>query len=62
VTAFVQRQDGRVLVVKRSDKVSTYQGMWGGVSGGVEADDTSLIDRAYAEVRLPLDTELTSVK
>lgn len=50
VTAFVQRHDGRVLVVKRSDKVSTYQGMWGGVSGGVEPTDTSLVDRAYDEI------------
>jgi hypothetical protein len=118
VTAFVQRRDGRVLVVKRSDKarrararcpgehrpsaacesqraqstgppnagrrqrqdaaahtpacnrlvfavdaplcnpkhpfrqVSTYQGMWGGVSGGVEPADTSLLDRAHEEVRM----------
>lgn len=51
VTAFVQRGDGRVLVVRRSSQVSTYQGMWGGVSGGVEASDTSLADRAFAEVR-----------
>lgn len=51
VTAFVRRADGRVLVVRRSDRVGTYQGLWGGVSGGVEPDDTSLADRALAEVR-----------
>ncbi|KAI8467982.1 MAG: hypothetical protein J3K34DRAFT_471205 [Monoraphidium minutum] len=50
VTAFVQRQDGRVLVVRRSDQVNTYQGRWGGVSGGVESDDTSLVARAYEEI------------
>lgn len=51
VTALLQRADGRVLVVQRSGAVGTYQGMWGGVSGGVEAGDTSLVERAYAEVR-----------
>ena len=34
-----------------TSQVSTYQGMWGGVSGGVEPSDTSLVDRAYEEVR-----------
>ncbi|GBF95237.1 hypothetical protein Rsub_07952 [Raphidocelis subcapitata] len=50
VTAFVQRDDGRVLLVRRSDRVSTYRGMWGGVSGGVEAGDASLPDRAFQEI------------
>eukprot|EP00877_Chromochloris_zofingiensis_P001022 jgi/Chrzof1/10920/Cz05g17080.t1 len=48
-TAFVQGKDGRVLVVRRSDKVHTYPGMWGGVSGGVEGGE-SLMDRAVTEI------------
>jgi 8-oxo-dGTP pyrophosphatase MutT (NUDIX family) len=51
VTAFIKRaSDSRVLVVKRSDAVSTYPGMWGGISGGLEAGDASLIDRALCEI------------
>ncbi len=35
VTAFVYRR-GRVLLLQRSEQVSTYQGKWAGVSGYVE--------------------------
>lgn len=38
VTAVVQKADGQVLLVRRSQQVGTYQGMWGGVSGYVEAE------------------------
>lgn len=49
VTAFVQRpSDQSVLVVHRSEKVRTYQLQWGGVSGGVEGDE-SLAWRAQQE-------------
>lgn len=39
----------------QSAQVSTYQGMWGGVSGGVEPEDTSLVDRAFEEVGCHLE-------
>jgi len=29
-------KDKKILILKRSDKVSTYKGMWGGVAGYVE--------------------------
>lgn len=35
VTAFLLR-DERVLVLRRSSRVSTYQGRWAGVSGAVD--------------------------
>lgn len=51
-TAFVQRpDDGRVLLVQRSERVSTYQFQWGGVSGGIELSDASPVARALIEVR-----------
>lgn len=54
VTAFIQRPtDGSVLVVLRSDQVSTYQRMWGAISGGIEGADESPRFRCEQEVSLP---------
>lgn len=36
VTCFLQRADGRVLLVRRSGRVGTYRGRWGGVAGYLE--------------------------
>jgi predicted aconitase with swiveling domain/8-oxo-dGTP pyrophosphatase MutT (NUDIX family) len=36
VTAFLQREDGRVLLLKRSQKVGSFRGRWAGVSGYLE--------------------------
>ncbi|GAB4819902.1 hypothetical protein N2152v2_006948 [Parachlorella kessleri] len=50
VTALVQKpEDGSILLVKRSQKVSTYQDQWGGVSGGIEGHE-SPIHRCLQEV------------
>lgn len=49
VTAFVRNEEGNVLLVQRSPQVSTYQGFWGGISGGVEGDE-SLLGRALQEI------------
>lgn len=50
VTGFVQRpSDGSILVLQRSDKISTYPLKWGGVSGVVEGSE-SLVERAFQEV------------
>ncbi|MEF8756626.1 MAG: initiation factor 2B [Halobacteriales archaeon] len=37
VTAFL-RNGGRILLLRRSDAVGTYEGQWGGVSGYAEGD------------------------
>ena len=29
-------KDSKLLILKRSDKVSTYKGLWGGVAGYIE--------------------------
>ncbi|KAL4450707.1 hypothetical protein ABPG77_001063 [Micractinium sp. CCAP 211/92] len=49
-TAFVQRPDGAVLLVKRSGRVGTYQHQWGAISGGLEEGDESAASRAQQEV------------
>ncbi|MEO7000994.1 MAG: NUDIX pyrophosphatase [Ktedonobacterales bacterium] len=53
VTCFLLRQDrGRaeVLLVRRSQRVRTYRGAWGGVSGYVEPGVEPL-EQAYTELR-----------
>lgn len=52
VTAFLLRRDrGRdeILLVQRSQRVRTYRGAWGGVSGYVEPGVTPL-EQAYTEL------------
>ncbi|MGC9553832.1 MAG: NUDIX domain-containing protein [Thermoplasmatota archaeon] len=48
VTCILLHQ-GRLLLLKRSDRVSTYRGLWAGVSGYVEEGDDPL-ERAYIEI------------
>jgi translation initiation factor 2B subunit (eIF-2B alpha/beta/delta family)/8-oxo-dGTP pyrophosphatase MutT (NUDIX family) len=48
VTAFVERSDGRVLVLRRSATTTTYAGLWAGVSGYLEGDDP--LAQAYEEL------------
>ncbi len=36
VTAFVERDDGRILLLRRSGQVGSFQGRWAGVSGFLE--------------------------
>ncbi len=49
VTAFLRRPDGRVLLVRRSAAVGSYQGRWSAISGHLE--DPTALDQAYREVR-----------
>ena len=49
VTAFLERDDGRILLLKRSPRVGSFQGAWAGVSGFLE--DPTPLDQAYREVR-----------
>jgi len=46
VTCFLEH-GGKILLLRRSSKVSTYQRSWAGVSGYIETSD---IDQAYAEI------------
>ncbi|HTP54262.1 MAG TPA: NUDIX pyrophosphatase [Thermoplasmata archaeon] len=49
VTAFLQREDGRILLLRRSGRVGSFQGRWAGVSGYLE--DPRAEGQAYREVR-----------
>lgn len=49
VTAFLERADGRVLLLERSSKVGSFPGRWAAVSGYLE--DLPPLDQAYREVR-----------
>ncbi|HTT15181.1 MAG TPA: NUDIX domain-containing protein [Thermoplasmata archaeon] len=49
VTVFLQRSDGAILLLQRSDRVGSFQGHWAGVSGFLE--DPTPIDQALREVR-----------
>jgi len=46
VTCFLHRR-GRVLLLRRSERVGTYQGMWAGVSGYVERVP---LEQAFVEI------------
>jgi predicted aconitase with swiveling domain/8-oxo-dGTP pyrophosphatase MutT (NUDIX family) len=48
VTCFL-RNRGRILLLRRSKKVGTFQGAWAGVSGYVEEDEVHL-ERALKEI------------
>ena len=47
VTVFLTHRN-KVLILKRSRKVSTYKGYWAGVSGYLESEDP--LDQAYTEM------------
>ena len=40
VTSFLQSDD-EILILLRSEHVSTYQGKWGGISGAIDGDRTA---------------------
>ncbi len=48
VTAFLKREDGKVLLLKRSQKVGSFQGRWAGVSGYLETPQPS--EQAFREI------------
>ena len=39
VTCIMLNDDGELLVLKRSDKVRTYKGLWGGIAGYIEENE-----------------------
>jgi ribose 1,5-bisphosphate isomerase len=62
ITAFVERK-GRVLLLQRSDRVSTYWGLWAGVSGYLERVP---LQQVFVELREevglgPDDVQLRSI-
>ena len=55
VTSFLEH-DGKVLLLRRSDRVSTYRGRWAGVSGSIDLGHTP---EQQARVEILEETQLT---
>ena len=49
VTSFII-DDDKILILKRSEKVKSMKGLWAGVSGIIEKDDITPLDRAKTEI------------
>ena len=50
VTCLLINNEDKLLILKRSNQVRTYNGMWGGVAGYVEKNEKP-IETAYKELR-----------
>jgi len=63
VTAFLQREDGRILLLRRSERVGSFRGAWAAVSGFLEAASPELqaIQEIEEETGIPR-TQLTLVR
>ena len=49
VTSFIKNDD-KILILKRSDKVKSMKCLWAGVSGIIEKSDTTPLARAKIEI------------
>jgi len=49
VTSFIKNND-KILILKRSDKVKSMKCLWAGVSGIIEKSDTTPLARAKIEI------------
>ena len=49
VTSFI-KDDDKILILKRSDKVKSMRCLWAGVSGIIEKNDKTPLDRAKTEI------------
>jgi 8-oxo-dGTP pyrophosphatase MutT (NUDIX family) len=50
VITCILENDGDILILKRSRKVGTYKGLWGGVAGFVEQNE-EVYDAALKEIK-----------
>lgn len=50
VTCVLTNKKNEILILKRSDKVKTYKGLWGGVAGYVEKDEKP-VETAFKEIK-----------
>lgn len=60
VTSFLER-DGKILILRRSDKVRTMKHKWAGISGYLERDEDAL-ERAYREIQEEVGLTRSNVK
>ncbi len=60
VTSFLQH-DRKILILKRSAKVSTHQGLWAGISGYLEKREEPL-NRAFTEIKEEIELSADQVE
>ena len=60
VPAFLEREDGAILLLERSDRVGSFQGRWAGVSGFLE--DPTPLDQIYREIREEVGLEANDLR
>lgn len=58
VTSFI-KDEQKILILKRSDKVKTMKGLWAGISGIIEKNETPL---ARAKIEIFEETGITEDK
>ena len=64
VTVLLMNDEEKILILKRSNKVKTYKGMWGGVAGYIEEKEKPY-DTALKEIGEEIglkENEITFVK
>ncbi len=61
VTVLLVNDEGNLLILKRSDKVKTYTGQWGGVAGYVEENEEPF-DTAIKEIKEEVGLEIKEVQ
>jgi len=59
ITAFL-RHEGKILLVKRSEKVGSYQGHWSAISGYLE--DPTPLAQAQREIREETGLETSNIE
>lgn len=58
VVTCIIKYRGKILLLKRSEKVRTYRGKWSGVSGYIEG---TILDQAYTEIKEEIGLQSDSV-
>ncbi len=61
VVTCLLEHDGKILLLKRSNQVGTYRGLWGGVAGYVEELEDPY-DTAIKEIREETGVDINSVE
>jgi 8-oxo-dGTP diphosphatase len=61
VVTCLLEHDGKILILKRSNQVGTYRGLWGGVAGYVEEFEDPY-DTALKEIREEAGVDLVDVE
>lgn len=60
ITSFLEH-DGKILILRRSEKVRTMKHKWAGISGYIESDETPL-ERALKEIEEEVGLQKQDVK